>query len=158
MLYGAPWHPTSKRKIVEILKFCEARPGETIYDPGSGDGRVLIVAVEQFGLRGVGVEIDPIKVWLSRLLIRLKGLDRQIEIRRRSIHGFDYSGADIIYLYLTHQAIDRLVPEIVEQLKPGVRIVCYRFCLRGMTPAKASKDKTVFLYTLNKGRAVNEYS
>lgn len=156
--YGAPWHPTSTKKIIEILKFCEAQPGETIYDPGSGDGRVLIAAADKFGLNGVGVEIDPLKVWVSHRLIRWKGLNDRIKIMRRSMYGFDYSGADILYLYLTHQAIDRLLPEILDQLKSNVKIVCYRFCLRDMTPIKVNADKTIFLYRLDKGREVNEYS
>ena len=158
LFYGAPWHPTSTKKIVEILKFCEAQPGETIYDPGSGDGRVLVIGADKFGLNGVGLEIDPLKAWVSKLLIRWKDLSNKIKIMRRSMYGFDYSGADILYLYLTHQAIDRLIPEILCQLKPNVKIVCYRFCLRNIKPEKVNIDKTIFLYRLNKGRKLNTYS
>lgn len=158
LFYGSPWHPTSTKKIIEILKFCEVEPGKTIFDPGSGDGRVLIVAADKFGLNGVGIEIDPLKVWISRLLIRWKGLNDRIKITQRTMYGMDYSRADILYLYLTHQAIDRLMPEILYQLKPSVKIVSYRFCLRDLTPTKVNADKTVFLYRLDKGRKVNAYS
>ncbi|MEC7641758.1 MAG: 50S ribosomal protein L11 methyltransferase [Nitrospinota bacterium] len=158
LFYGAPWHPTSTKKIIEILKFCDAQPGEKIYDPGSGDGRVLIIAAQRFGLNGVGVEIDPLKTWVSRILIRYKGLTQKIKIFRQSMYGFDFSGADILYLYLTHQAIDRLMEDIKGQLKPGVKIICYRFCLRNITPEKVNTDKTIFLYRLNKGREVDRYS
>ena len=58
---------------------------------------------------------------------------------------------------LTHQALDRLFPKILEQLKPNVKILCYRFCIQGMTPDKVNSDKTLFLYTMNKGTRVNQF-
>ena len=56
-----------------------------------------------------------------------------------------------------NQAIDKLFPEILEQLQPNVKILCYRFCIRGMTPDKVNADKTLFLYTLNKGTRVDQF-
>ena len=69
VFFGAPWHPLSDENINRIIKFADLQPGETFYDLGSGDGRVLIAASSNQCLRGVGVEIDPIKVWLSRYFI-----------------------------------------------------------------------------------------
>jgi len=59
--------------IREILDFAEIKPGEKIYDLGSGDGRVLIQAARHYGAVGVGLEIDPLKVWVARKLARISG-------------------------------------------------------------------------------------
>ena len=106
----------------------------------------------------MGVEIDPIKVWLSRFFIMTRKLTGRISIHRANMFGFDVSEADVIYLYLTHQALDRLFPEILDRMKPSARIVCYRFCIRNLEPTKINEDKNLFLYNLTKGRTVNEYS
>ena len=158
VFFGAPWHPLSDENIDRIIKFAGLRPGEKFYDLGSGDGRVLIAASKKKFVRGVGVEIDPIKVWLSRFFIMAGKLTSRISIHRANMFGFDVSEADVIYLYLTHQALDRLFPEILDRMKPSARIVCYRFCIRNLEPTKINEDKNLFLYNLTKGRTVNEYS
>ena len=155
---GAPWHPLMPYTIRRILNFVDIRPGETICDLGCGDGRVLITAAKKYSAKGVGVEIDPIKVGFTRLLVKLKKVDERVSIIRGNIFDFDPSDADVVYLYLTHQAMDKLFPEILKKLKPTVRIVSYRFCIRGMTPEKVSADKTLFLYQLTKGTKINNYT
>ena len=155
---GAPWHPLMPYTIRRILNFADIRSGETICDLGCGDGRVLITAAKEYSAKGVGVEIDPLKVGLARLLAKFKKVDDRVSIIRGNIFDFDPSDADIVYLYLTHLALDKLCPEILKKLKPTVRIVSYRFCIRGMTPEKVSADKTLFLYQLTKGTEINHYS
>ncbi len=156
-LFGSPWHPISRRDLKRALDFCEVRTGDRIIDLGSGDGRVLITAAKDYGLTGTGIEIDPIKVWLANLRVRLAGVSDKVKIVRANIYDTDYSEADILFIYLTHQAIDQLFPKILEQLKPSAKILCYRFCIRNMTPDKVNADKTLFLYTLNKGTRVNQF-
>ena len=158
IFFGAPWHPLMPYTICRILNFVDIRSGETICDLGCGDGRVLITAAKKYSAKGVGVEIDPIKVGLARLLVKLKKVDERVSIIRGNIFDFDPSDADVVYLYLTHQAMDKLFPEILKKLKPTVRIVSYRFCIRGMTPEKVSADKTLFLYQLTKGTEINNYT
>lgn len=155
---GAPWHPLLPGTIRRILNFAEIKQGETICDLGCGEGRVLVTAAKEYSARGVGIEIDPIKVGLARMLARFKNVDQQVKITRGNIFEFDPQDADVVYLYLTHQAMDRLFPEILKKLKPTVRIVSYRFCIRGMTPEKVSADKTLFLYQLSKGKEINSYT
>ena len=158
VFFGAPWHPLSDENIERIISFADLQPGERFYDLGSGDGRVLISATRAKCVRGVGVEIDPIKVWLSRIFIKTAELTDKIQIHRGNIYDFDVSEADVIYLYLTHQALDRLFPEMLDRVKPSARIVSYRFCIRNMEPVKANADKNLFLYRVDKGRSVNEFS
>jgi len=156
-LFGSPWHPISRKDLKRALEFCGVKAGERIVDLGSGDGRVLITAAKDYGLVGTGIEIDPIKVWLANLRVRVAGARDKVKIVRANIFDADYREADILFIYLTHQAIDKLFPDILEQLKPNAKILCYRFCIQGMTPDKVSADKTLFLYTLNKGTRVNQF-
>ena len=137
---------------------CRGATGETVCDLGCGEGRVLITAAKEFSARAIGVEIDPLKILLARLLRKINGVDDRVNIVRGNLFDFDPGSADVLYLYLTHQAMDKLFPEILKKLKPSVRIVSYRFCLRGMTPEKVSEDKTLFLYQLDKGTKINSYS
>jgi cyclopropane fatty-acyl-phospholipid synthase-like methyltransferase len=156
-LFGSPWHPISRRDLKRALDFCDAQAGERIIDLGSGDGRVLIIAAKDYGLIGTGIEIDPIKVWMSNFRVRWAGVQDRVKIVRANIFNTDYREADILFIYLTHQAIDQLFPKILEQLKPNAKILCYRFCIKGMTPDKVSEDKTLFLYTRNKGTRVDQF-
>lgn len=158
IFFGAPWHPLPASAIKRILAFAELRPGEKFYDLGSGDGRVLIAAAKDYGTEGVGVEIDPLKIGLSRWLVRRRGLADHIRIFRGNVYAFDYREADILYIYMTHQALDRLFPDLLNNLKPSARIICYRFCIRGIAPAKVNADKTLFMYRGNKGKEVNTFS
>jgi len=156
-MFGAPWHPISRRDLKRALDFCEVEAGERIVDVGSGDGRVLITAAKEYDLIGTGIEIDPIKAWLANLRVRWAGVQDKVKIVRANIFDTDYGEADILFIYLTHQALDKLFPDILDQLKPTARILCYRFCIQGMTPDKVNADKTLFLYTLNKGTRVNQF-
>lgn len=118
---------------------------------------MLIAAAKEFSANAIGVEIDPLKVLLARQLARMNGVDDRVRVVRGNLFDFDTGSADVLYLYLTHQAMDKLFPDILKKLKPSVRIVSYRFCLRGMTPDKVSEDKTLFLYQLDKGTKINTY-
>ena len=158
IFFGAPWHPLLPGTILRILRFADVRPGETVCDLGCGEGRVLITAAKEFSARAIGVEIDPLKILLARLLRKINGVDDRVNIVRGNLFDFDPGSADVLYLYLTHQAMDKLFPKILKKIKPSVRIVSYRFCLRGMTPEKVSEDKTLFLYQLDKGTKINSYS
>ena len=158
IFWGAPWHPLFPGTIRRILNFAEIKQGETLCDLGCGDGRILIAAAKEYSAKGIGVEIDPIKFGLAWLLVKFEKVDEQVKIIRENIFQFVPQDADVIYLYLTHQAMDKLFPEILKKLKPTVRIVSYRFCIRGMIPEKVSADKTLFLYQLSRGRKINNYT
>ena len=156
--FGSPWHPLRPDTIQEIIEFAQIQPGEKIYDLGSGDGQVLIAAARHCGAVGVGLEIDPFKVWISRKLVSLAGLADRITILHKNFYHFDHRDADIVYVYLTHQALDRLFPQIIKYLKPSTRIVSYRFCLRNMQPCKTNRKQNLFMYRLDKGVEVDRYS
>ncbi len=157
VLFGAPWHPLFPSTHRRILEFAELRPGETLVDFGSGDGRLLIAAARDFDVRGVGVEIDPLKTGLARGLARRAGVGSRVQIHHGNLFEFDPGEADVVYLYLSHQALDRLMPDLLPKLKPSARIVCFRFCLRDRLPDKVDRARTLFLYRGTKGQRLNRF-
>ena len=156
-IWGSPWAPLASRRINHILQFAEIQEGETLYDLGSGDGRVLIAAARNHGALGVGIDIDPLKVWIARWLAKRAGVSEQVQFLRKNFFKVDLKEADVVYVYLTHQAMDKLLPAFTSKLKPGARVVSYRFCLRHMTPDKIDSGKNMFLYRMDKGNNVNAY-
>ena len=144
---GAPWVPVSKDKALKMLKMAKVKPNETVYDLGSGDGRILIWAAQEFDASGVGVEIDPLRVIYSRVLIKIKGLSPKIKIIRQNLLETDLSGADIVTLFLLPKILEKLKPKLLAQLKPGARIACYRYPLNLPEFARDDEEK-IFLYQI----------
>ena len=85
IFFGAPWHPLLPGTIRRILRFADVRPGETVCDLGCGEGRVLITSAKEFSAKAIGVEIDPIKVLVSRLLARFHGVEDRVKIVRGNL-------------------------------------------------------------------------
>lgn len=118
--------PTPNDVVRRMLAMAELRPGEVLYDLGSGDGRILIEAARSYGSRAVGLEIDPRLVASSREAASAAGLGDLVRIDHADIFEADLSGADVIAAYLPEPLLERLVPKF-QALKPGVRIVTHQF-------------------------------
>lgn len=127
--FGAPWVPMPTALAREGLRLARLQPGETVYDLGSGDGRVLRVAAAEFGAQAVGVEIEPLRASLSRLNLRLAGLGGRTRVIRANFNDVDLSGADVVVLYLLPKAAAGLAPKLRRELRPGARIVTLTYHL-----------------------------
>lgn len=144
---GAPWVPAPKEKVLKMLEMLKIKPGEVVYDLGSGDGRILIWAVQYFGARGVGIEIDPLRVFYSRLFVKIKGLPPQIKIIRQNLLEADLKEADVVTLFLLPKILEKLKGKLLKELKPGTRIACYRYPLSLPEIGQDEKEK-IFLYQI----------
>ncbi len=144
-LRGAPWVPTPNQTIRKMLVLSKLRPGEELYDLGSGDGRVVIVAASEFGARSTGVEIDPFRAYYSRLLIWLGGLRGKARVIRSSFYTVDLSRADVVTMYLLQETNDRLKPKLESELKPTCRVVSrvFKFDWKLLD---ADEDGKVYVY------------
>lgn len=157
-LSGSPWWPAPKREVIKLLRMAELKEGETLYDLGCGDGRALIAAAREFGARGVGVEIDPVKVFIARFLVKSAGLSDRIKILRSSVLDVPLTDADVVFLYLSHQLIDRMKDKFLTELKPEARIASYGFMVRGFPLYKTAEGLKGFIYKMSLGRNLDRYT
>jgi precorrin-6B methylase 2 len=154
----APYYPTPESVVERMLKFAGLKPGEKLFDLGSGDGRIVIIAAQKFGADATGVEIDAELVKQSSERIRRLGLESSARIVRGDLLRQDYSSADVLAVYLLPRSNERLRPILEKQLRNGTRIVAHDFVFRGWTPEReeyleddgAGRSHTLYLYVIHK--------
>lgn len=118
---GAAPIPSRRSTVDAMLRLAQVKPGETLYDLGSGDGRILFAAAAQ-GARCYGFEINP----FLYLYTKLKGYIRRetdVTVAREDFWNRSIADADIITAYLVPHAMERLKVKARAELKPGSRIV-----------------------------------
>ncbi|HYP06411.1 MAG TPA: methyltransferase domain-containing protein [Bryobacteraceae bacterium] len=150
----APFIASPQPIVDRMLDLAAIKPGESVFDLGCGDGRVLITAAQRFKAKGIGVELSPKLVKMSNEMIRRMNLESEVTIRQGSLLDMDLQPADVVILYLDTVSNDMLRPKLEKQLKPGARVVSHDFEVRGWKPAKVEKMKaynrthTIFLYLM----------
>jgi tRNA A58 N-methylase Trm61 len=135
-LFIAPFVATPTPVVRQMLTLAELKPGEKLYDLGSGDGRTVIMAAKDFGAESVGVELreDLVKRALSN--IQELGLEEKVQIFQNDIFKVDLSQADVVFLYLTTSANEKVKPKLETELKVGARIVSHDYEILGWKPSK----------------------
>ncbi len=147
----APFVVTPQEIVEEMLRMAEVRKDDVVYDLGSGDGRIVITAARRYGARGVGFEIDPKLVRLSRENARRAGVEHLVEFREEDVLTVDLSPATVVTLYLFREANLKLRPRIQTQLRPGSRVVSHDFDMGDWQPGATRRvqDKTGRVRTLH---------
>ena len=131
---GAPFVPSELRTVESIVRLAEIQKGDVFYELGSGDGRIVIAA----GLRGAqayGVEIDPLRVWYSRLWIKLLKLDQNAQIIHKNFFKVNLSKAKVVCLFLLPETNEKLTKKLKKELKKGAKVISYAFPLIDWEPA-----------------------
>ncbi|MFZ0936182.1 MAG: methyltransferase domain-containing protein [Bryobacteraceae bacterium] len=150
----APNLPTPELIVHKMLEAGHVKPGETVYDLGSGDGRILIAAAKEFGARGVGIEILPELCSKSRQRIKELGLDAQITIIEGSALRADLRQADVVTMCLLTGSNERLRPILEKSLRPGSRVVTNEFPVKGWRPfavahvRDGSMEHIIYVYSM----------
>lgn len=132
----APSVPSPPNVVNRMLEAAHLKPGETLYDLGSGDGRVLITAAQTFGAKAVGVEISKDFVASSTKRIKDLKLDEKVQVIEGDLLQVDLSRADVVTLYLLTKSNDLLRPQLEKQLKAGARVVSHDYAIPGWQPAR----------------------
>jgi Methyltransferase domain len=130
----APFDPTPQPAVERMLALAEIKKGDVVYDLGSGDGRLVIAAAKKFDVKAVGFEIDPGLVKLARENVRKEGVERLVEIRQQDFMTADLAPASVLTLYLSHDGNLALKTKLMNELKPGARVVSYTFDMGDWTP------------------------
>jgi methyltransferase family protein len=120
--------PTPHEAVRAMLKLANVGPGDVVYDLGSGDGRILVTAVKEFGAaRGVGIDLDPALIRESAENAQRAGVGDRVRFLNQDLFDTDLSEATVVTLYLLPWLNRQLIPKLMTELKPGSRIVSYRF-------------------------------
>lgn len=133
---AGPYVPTPQVIVDEMLKLADIRPGDVVYDLGSGDGRLVITAAKRYGARGVGVELLPELVELARRNAAAEGIADRVKFVQGDLFEADIREASVVTLYLLPRFVTRLVPKLRAELRPGTRIVSHDYPLAPWPPDK----------------------
>ena len=126
--------PTPQEVVLEMLKMAKVNKNDVVYDLGCGDGRIVITAAKVFGARGVGVDIDPIRIRESRENARKAGVTDRVKFIEGDLFKTNLSGATVVTLYLTPELNIQVQPKLFRELKPGTRIVSHDFDMGDWKP------------------------
>src|ERR1017187_5280317 len=121
-----PAIPTPQFLVERMLEAGHIKAGDTVYDLGSGDGRVVITAVQKYGARAVGVELMPDLCRMARERIQSLGLSDRASIGEGSALRVDLSPADLVTMWFLTNSNDRLRPNLEKHLRIGARVVSDR--------------------------------
>jgi SAM-dependent methyltransferase len=142
---------TPQPVVYQMLKLAQVSAGDIVYDLGSGDGRILIVAAQTYGARGVGIEIQPQLVEVSQQIARAGAVADRVTFVEGDLFTADISEATVVTLWLSQGVNARLEPKLRTELKPGTRIVSHQFPIGRWTPDKtvrADDETDLYLWTV----------
>lgn len=132
---GSPEHAVDK-----MLAMANLKPGETLYDLGCGDGRILIAAAERYKARGVGIEISEGLARTAAEKVKKAGLQGEIKVVHGDFMQTDLSAANVVTLYLATTANDMLRPNLERYLRPSTRVVSYDYPIPGWKPVETAES------------------
>jgi len=127
----APYVPTPRVVVDEMLRIAAVTEKDVIYDLGCGDGRFVITAAERYGARGVGIDIDKRMVEDSNENARKAGVEHLVRFIEMDATKADVSEATVVTLYLLPESNALLRPMFEAQLKPGTRVICHNYTIPG---------------------------
>jgi ribosomal protein L11 methylase PrmA len=148
--------PTPQAVVDEMLKVASVKKGDVLYDLGSGDGRIVITAAKRFGIRGVGIDIDPQRIAEANENARKEGVSHLVTFKQTDLFATDISEATVVTLYLLPRLNVKLRPKLFNDLKNGTRIVSHAFDMAEWEPEKHLKvdGRDVYYWTISDaGRA-----
>ncbi len=149
----APYVVTPEHAVDRMLEMANLKPGETLFDLGCGDGRILITAVQKYKVRAVGIEISDHLARSAAEKVKKEGLQDRIKIVHGDFMKQDLSSANVVTLYLETAANDTLRPKLERFLKPNTRVVSYDYPIPGWKEMGTAEAKgnhgfshTIYLY------------
>ena len=146
----APYVATDYAVVDAMLAMAQVRPGDYVIDLGSGDGRILIAAARSHGARGLGVDIDPVRIREATNNAGAARVADRVQFRRQNLFETPLREADVLTLYLTQEVNLRLRPRILAEMRPGARVVSHDFDMGDWRADQRQKigSATVYLWVV----------
>ena len=135
-----PYVPTTEPAVEAMLKLAGVRKTDVVYDLGCGDGRIVIAAAKNIGARAVGIDINPVRISEAKENAKKAGVEKLVRFEENDLFQADIHEASVVTLFLLPDVNLRLRPKLIQDLKPGTRIVSNTF---DMGEWKAEKEVTV---------------
>ena len=145
------YEPSPPEVVDAMLRLAQLNPADVVYDLGSGDGRIVIGAARSYGARGVGIELQPELIQISRKAAADAGVADKVAFVQGDLFTADISDATVVTLYLFPSVNDRLEAKLRRELRPGTRVVSEGFTIGNWVPdatVRASNGKELFLWTV----------
>jgi predicted RNA methylase len=148
----APSIPTPSAVVERMLDLAHVKASDTVYDLGSGDGRIVIAAAQKYRARAVGIEMLPDLCRQAQRRIHELGLDDRASIVEGNVFRVDFSPATVVTMYFMTDSNERLRPNLEKYLKAGTRVVSNQFPVKRWKPVSVehAKDYTIYLYEIGK--------
>lgn len=145
-----PYVPTRQVVVDAMLDLAKVSENDVVYDLGCGDGRIVITAAKKHGATGTGVDIDPERIAEAKQNAQEAGVADKVNFVQGNLFEMDFSKASVVTLYLLPSVNLKLRPQLLEQLKPGTRIVSHAFDMDDWEPEqKINVDgATIYLWTV----------
>jgi len=141
----------SKPEVVKaMLTIANIDSTDIIYDLGCGDGRIVITAAKEYGASGVGVDIDPNRIQEANENAERENVTDKVKFIEQDLFDVDFSSASVVTLYLLPYVNLKLRPKLLEQLKPGTRVVSNEFDMGDWKPEKEIKvgESTIYFWVI----------
>ncbi len=144
-----PYVQTPMESVHRMLELGRVERDDYVIDLGSGDGRIVISAVQDWGARqGLGVEIDPLLVTQSRQSARRAGVDDRVTFITGDLFELDFSDASVLTLFLLQPLNNRLRPVILDSMAPGSRVVSHVFTMEDWQPDDADDYLQIYMWVV----------
>lgn len=150
-----PFVPTPPDVVAEMLEMADVSARDSVYDLGSGDGRIVITAARRYGAAGLGVELDSTLVAEARQRAGREGVEDRVRMVRGDLFELDLSPATVVTAYLLPRTMEKLEPLLFRELRPGTRIVAHDFDMDGWradsvtrTPGGLGGEATLYLWVV----------
>lgn len=133
---AGPYVPSPDSAVSAMLREAKVGPDDYLIDLGSGDGKIVRTAAKVFGARGLGVEIQDELVTLSNELAQKEGTAERAKFVRQDLFKTDLAPATVVTLYLLPHTVNMLKDKLLDELRPGARVVAHDYGLAGWLPQK----------------------
>ena len=142
--------PTPQEVVDAMLKMAKVTKNDVIYDLGSGDGRIPITAAKVYGVRAIGIDIDPVRVSEANAAAKAAGVTDKVRFLNQDLFATDISEATVVTLYLLPSLNLKLIPKFMKELKPGTRVVSHAFDMGDWKPEQTQSvdGRTIYYWTI----------